>query len=78
MPAGRPSITDYPVLAEAVFMAVDELRELHATLIAANSRDGKRPRVRRTPRPETAAERLERQRSAAVLADLERRLQPRP
>lgn len=55
---------------------VDELRDLHATLIAANSKDGKRPRVQHTPRPETALARLERQRSLAVLADLERKLLP--
>lgn len=73
---GRPPITEYPVLAELLANQLDELRELHATLIAVNSKKGKRPKVPPTPRPESAVMRLEKQRTMAILADIEQRMLP--
>lgn len=74
--AYRPPITEHSALVEVLTTVIDELRELHATLIAVNSRKGRRPKVTRAPRPETAVMRLEKDRSVAMLADLERRLTP--
>lgn len=73
-PAPRPPITEWSRQVELLTAAVDELRELHATLIAANSKKGKRPKVRPVPRPETAVMRLEKQRTLAQLAEIERKL----
>lgn len=70
----RPPLTEYSTLIEVLSNFLDELRELHATLIAVNSAKGRRPRVTRTPRPETAVMRAEKRRSMERLMELEQRL----
>jgi hypothetical protein len=55
--AQAPTRAEFDYTTEALANVTDLLQELHATLIAANSKGGKRPKVSPMPRPRTALDR---------------------
>ena len=69
-------LTEYTTVVALLSTLVDAVVEMHATLIAANSKGGKRPKVNHAPRPVTAVMRVEKQRTRSVLAEIERKLLP--
>lgn len=56
----------------------DAIRAMHATLIAANSKDGKGPEVKPSPRPEVAIERARRRRNLTQAMEVRSKFSPRP
>jgi hypothetical protein len=74
--APRVPLTGYSRTHELLAALLDAVNELHATLTAAHTKGGKRPPVRRTPRPVTALQRAEHRRTAATLTSIEAKMLP--
>lgn len=60
-----PSFVGYDLKVEALLNLTDSIQELHATLVAANAKGGKRPKVRPSRRPVTAIQTAQRRRNKA-------------
>lgn len=75
-PAPVP-LTEHTRVEELLSAVLDAINEQHATLMAANTKGGKRPPVKHAPRPETAVMRVEKRRTMAMLRSIEERMLPR-
>lgn len=64
------TLVDWTPERELLTSVAESVRDLHATLLAVNSKDGKRKAPPPLPRPRTAVERARRIRNEAQAADI--------